>query len=426
MVRHALTVVFAVSVLAAIAPGAFAQDDARYQPAAFEREPGQLFYMFQQDAFWEKGVFAARKQPTTDCVTPPSALQCYFPPVDGPAGWLELDLNQALPREEGSTQPPIPADAVALAFYVKGDGSSGFGRVELRGDDNNPGPAFEFPLADASWHWVAIAWDKFTPVATSATATMLAFGLKEDTKRPASYTIDALRVVKTADENAELAKLAAAANANKAPIPAPYRPGPAACAYNKSGLAAAREKVRRGEALKWLAYGDSVTVPVQLWNIPEKYRPKYAYYRVAADFLESEFHTKIDITVNAVGGRQLNENFDELGKALAAAKPDVLIMHPWDTLKNYQIYMPKAAAAAREAGAEVVVMVPVYDAFEYRDPAIDWLRRFCIENNIACVDARTYLLSPGTIYWGELFANPFHPDPEGHRLMGQVLAEMFR
>jgi hypothetical protein len=422
----------ALTGCAAFAAAAFAASEtapaaapAFYAPEKFESEPGELFYMFQDDGVWERGVFSAQKHGSADCVTPPSSLECSFPDVEGAAGYLELDLNQALPRQDDKA-PIVPADAVGVAFYVKGDGSKGAGRIELRGEDNTAGPAFEFPLSDRTWHLVAVTWDKFEPKADPAKGAMLAFGLAVDAHRPAKYLVDALRFVKTEGEDRELSALAAAANAGKEPFDLAYRMAPGACAYNKGALAKSREKLHKGEPLKWLAYGDSVTVPVQLWNIPEKYRANYAYYNAAAATLSNEFHSEVDVTVNAVGGRHLYQKFDDLTSALDTVKPDVLIMHPWDKRSNYEIYIPKAVAKAREVGAEVVIVVPVYDAFELRDPDIDWLRQYAIDNNIACADARTYLLGPGKIYWGGYFANPMHPCPEGHRLMGQVLAEMFR
>ena len=79
-----------------------------------------------------------------------------------------------------------------------------------------------------------------------------------------------------------------------------------------------------------------------------------------------------------------------------------------------------------KAPLPTLVMAPVYDAYPLRDDAIDWLREYCVRNDVACADARTYLLGVGEIYWGGMFANPYHPGPEGHMLMGGALAEMFR
>ena len=101
-------------------------------------------------------------------------------------------------------------------------------------------------------------------------------------------------------------------------------------------------------------------------------------------------------------------------------------MHPWDTTRQLPGLHAEAVAKARDVGAEVVVvcpsMTPSRSATRHRLAR----RRYAVQNNVACADARTYLLGPGEIYWGGYFANPIHPGPEGHRLMGQVLAEMFR
>jgi lysophospholipase L1-like esterase len=178
--------------------------------------------------------------------------------------------------------------------------------------------------------------------------------------------------------------------------------------------------------MKWLAYGDSVTVPVQMWNIPEALVREYAYYTVAAKTLEKEFGSKIDLVVNAVGGRQLNEKFQSLLDSLASEKPDVLVLFASDTIRNYELFMPRVVKAAAETGTEILVIVPTYDYVPYRCPEFDWLRRYSIENGLACADARRYLLDIPECFWADTVANDAHPNPEGHRLIGEVVAEMFR
>lgn len=410
-----------------IGGAAFAEETPRfYEPETFESETGIFIYMFQDDALWRSGVISAEHRATPDCVTRPVALECSFPAAAGPAGFLEFELDHTLPADDGGSH--IPADAVGIALYMKGDGSAGKARIEIRNDYTTPGASVEIPLADKSWRRVMLKWSDFSPGPSLSTEVLtLCFGVSNGTVRPASYRIDALRIVTSTAPDSALESLAAAANSREAEPPAPYRVSPAACAYNKGGLAKARSKLRRGEPVKWLAYGDSVTVPVQMWNVPEDLvRAKYAWYAAAKETLESEFGSRIDIVVDAVGGRQLEEDFDSLQTSLEKERPDVLLVFSGTYKPQYDNLLPVVLEKARAVGAEVVFMTPTYDADPYRHAPHEYLRNWCIENNVACADTRTYLLCTGEPYWGYLFANHAHPNVQGHRLIGQVVAEMFR
>ena len=428
-----ICVAAALGVLCALLPWSLGGEAATnyYEPRYFETQPGVLFYLFQNDSLWEAGTLSVRHHATADYLTPPVAMEFSFPAVEGAAGFDELDIDQAvLPVEEGEerTGPVVPADAIGVSFWVKGDGSAGAGRVELRSDYRQPGGGYDFALADRKWHRVLIKWADLTPACDISEAGSIGFGLKEGSARPARYIVDALRFVKSDAEEADLARLAAGSDdGDRREIAIPTRPSPGACAYNKGALARSRAKIHRGEGAKWLAYGDSVTVPVQMWNIPQELqRGRYAYYASAARDLEAEFGGKIDIAVDAVGGRQLNEDFGSLAGSLIKEKPDVLILFSGDTIANYEVLMRKVLDAAKASGAEVLVVIPTYDPTPLRVPAFDWLRRYCIENGVACADARSYLLGTPREYWGDTISNPSHPNAVGHRLIGQVVAEMFR
>lgn len=417
--------VLSAAVLAWAACALAAEDSGDSRPIRlFEERPGVFFYLFQDDALWENHVFSVEHHATADCVTPPVAMEISFPALDGEPGWLELDINQTVPREDGRVA--IPSDCVGVSFFFKGDGSAGSARVELRTDYRASGSAVEIPLSDGQWRRVRLAWADFSPAPAVANVQSLAFGLTGGSPRPAHYIIDALEFMTNIADDPPLAALVKAANARRGEPDVPVRPGPAGFVYSREGLTEARAKLRRGEGLKWLAYGDSVTVPVQLWNIPESLRAEFSYYAVAAANLEREFGAEIEIAVNAVGGRQLSEDFQGLLASLRAEKPDVLVMLTGDTTANYRRLLPQVVETAAEVGAEILLVIPTYDAADYASPSYDWLRRWAIENDIACADARRYLLAGHQAYWGDTTANPNHPNPLGHRIIADVVAEMFR
>lgn len=425
-VRSNVPVAVLSAVVLAWAACALAADGAggSHPVRLFEERPGVFFYLFQDDALWENQVFSVEHHATADCVTPPVAMEISFPVVDGEGGSLELDINQTVPREEGRLA--IPSECVGVSFFFKGDGSAGSARVELRADYPTSGPAVEIPLSDNTWRRVTLAWADFMPAGDIASVQSLAFGLADGSARPAHYTIDALEFVKTLADDPSTAALVQAANARRSEPDVPVREGPVGFVYNREGLRKARAKLRRAEGLKWLAYGDSVTVPVQLWNIPEPLRAQFSYYAVAAGNLEREFGSEIEIAINAVGGRQLSEDFQGLLDSLRAETPDVLVMLTGDTTANYRRLLPQVVETAAEVGAEILLVIPTYEASEYASPSYDWLRRWAVENDVAVADARRYLLAGDQATWGDTTANPNHPNPLGHRIIADVVAEMFR
>ena len=409
-----------------VAAPALAQEKV-YIPGGFEDHPGRCFYLFQDDAFWAAREFAALKSVSTDCVTPPASLGFSFADLKGAPGVYSLDLEQVMERPEG--RQCIPADTAGLVFYVRGDGSAGRGRVEFRTGDHKPTAAgADFDLANTDWRRVDVAWKDMPKGFALKSVSELVFGLASGSPRPASYRVDAVRFVTSLDEDNRPRRRCRQGVRERRPLPRPRPPRRRLLRLQQGGPRQGPRQGREGRAdevarLRRLSNGARAVV-----EYPEELtRPQYSYYRAAADIIEKERGSKIETVVNAVGGRQLNENFQTLLDVLDKERPDVLIMHPWDTQKNYETYMPRALAKASEVGAELLLVVPVYDAFPLRDPAIDWLRDWAKEKGVAVADARTYLLATDQeFYWGAYFANPYHPGPEGHLIMSQVLVEMFR
>lgn len=396
-----------------------------YVPERFETRPGVFFYLFQTDAQWEKEVFSGLRHATPDCMTPPVALRFDFPDVEGPPGWLEYNVENELPRDKDKSLA-IPLDTVGISFFVKGDGSENSGRVEVREDYRKPGSGADFPLADTKWHRVTLMWSDLSPQPDLPKILPLCFGLADGAVRPAHYTIDGLRFLRSEETDAALDALAEKANASPAAPRAPELPALSRLTYNKEALGKTRAALHEGKPIKWLAYGDSVTVPVQLWNMPAELHRTYAYYGVAAKILEKEFGSQIDVAVNAVGGRQLVEDFKSLPASLKSEMPDVLILFSGDKVENYERLLPKVIEAAESVGAEILFVIPTYDGRPYRTASLDWLRQYCIDNKLACADARTLLRGIDEAYWGDTIANVNHPNPEGHKLIGELVAEMFK
>ena len=422
-----------VLVLFLVSPRALSQESASpgfYEPLYFETMPGVRFYLFQDEALWQNGTLSVEHHATADCLTPPVALEMAFPPIDASAGIMRLYLGGIIaPEVERATL--VPSDAIGLSFWLKGDGSAGTGILEITGEEGQAPAVWEFPLADKTWRRVFLKWSDLSPAADPAKVAYIGWSLKSGSPRPSRFIVDNLRLEKTAEPDAALAALAEAANAlpagSRGAAPVQVRPSPSSCSYNKGALASARAKLRERSAQKWLVYGDSVSVPVQLWNIPESlHRSQYAYYAVAANMLRKEYGAPINVVVNAVGGRTLEEHFSSLLDSLSAEKPDVLILQSTATAAEYALYLPQVLAAAKASGTEVLLMTATYDVPPFRNGDYYWAMRWAVENNVACADTRSYLLGVPEPYWGDIVANPYHPNALGHRLIGQAIAEMFR
>ena len=79
------------------------------------------------------------------------------------------------------------------------------------------------------------------------------------------------------------------------------------------------------------------------------------------------------VAIDAVGGRQLNENLEGLRNSLEKAKPDVLAVffrrHDWE-LRAADAEIIKAA---KSTGTETLVVIPTYDLSPFNHPPFEWL-----------------------------------------------------
>ena len=206
-------------------------------------------------------------------------------------------------------------------------------------------------------------------------------------------------------------------------------------------------KLKNGEAVKILAWGDSVTVGT--------FVPDPANQRWQMQFLhrlQAEFPTaKIEMVTEAWGGRNTNSYFAQpagqehnYAETVLAVKPDLVITEFVNdagfsrdmTYKNYG----RIRDDFKAIGAEWIALTPHYVRPDWMglkseknvdiDPRgyVTYLREFCKENNIALADAslRYGRLWRRGIPGSSLMMNAInHPNPFGMSLFADALMALF-
>ncbi|HSH95096.1 MAG TPA: SGNH/GDSL hydrolase family protein [Roseimicrobium sp.] len=209
----------------------------------------------------------------------------------------------------------------------------------------------------------------------------------------------------------------------------------------------AMAKLKSGEPLRILAWGDSVTEAT--------YLPDYTKNRWQVQFVErlqKRFPTaKIELVTEAWGGRNTSSYLNEppgsihnYKEKVLGAKPDLVIsefindagLKPEQVEERYG----KLLADFQSIGAEWIILTPHYsrpdwmglkrerDIDEDPRPYVTGLRVFAEKHSIALADA--------SLRWGRLWRQgiPYtillsnsinHPDPRGQKIFGDALMEIF-
>ena len=207
---------------------------------------------------------------------------------------------------------------------------------------------------------------------------------------------------------------------------------------NAPGLSPVLEKLRRGEKVTIVCWGDSVTVGGDA-SSPEK-----CYVRVFERMLTKRFpHARIRVVNAGVGGSSTWSRLPRFEEEVLSHRPDLVTVEfvndmglPEETLKrNYTEIMRKT----RAEGAALLLMTPHFTMPEWmgfgrsargpdRRPAVAFLRRFARENGIPLADVskRWELLEKEGIPYETLLKNGInHPDDRGHAIFAEELMRFF-
>jgi lysophospholipase L1-like esterase len=226
------------------------------------------------------------------------------------------------------------------------------------------------------------------------------------------------------------------------PEPAPARPTPA-----EQFIPRALAKLRQGEPLRLLAWGDSVTVGTY---VSDPARERWQEQFVAR--LRERFpKARIELVTEAWGGRSTSSYLAEppgsehnYREKVLGAKPDLVVsefvndagLNPPQVEERYA----KLLADFQGLGAEWIILTPHYvrpdwmglnrerDIDDDPRPYVAGLRQFAQKHNVALADAaRRYgrLWRQGLPYSTVMLNSINHPDARGMRIFADALMELF-
>jgi lysophospholipase L1-like esterase len=209
----------------------------------------------------------------------------------------------------------------------------------------------------------------------------------------------------------------------------------------------AMEKIRNGEPLRILAWGDSVTVGTY---VPDPARERWQEQFIAR--LRERFPTaKIELVTEAWGGRNTGSYLAEppgsehnYREKVLGAKPDLIVsefvndagLNPKQVEERYA----KMLADFQGIGAEWIILTPHYvrpdwmnlnrerDVDDDPRPYVTGLRAFASKHDVALADAaKRYgrLWRQGIPYSTLMLNSINHPDARGMKIFADALMELF-
>ena len=409
-----LSFVTAVVILAGA--NAWAQTDAQGNLPfyAWEECPGVYFYLMEQPAH------SIEMRATYDCVTPPTGLLLEFP-ANGKEGLVFKELA----RKESKDVSGF----AGLSVWVKGDGSTGKGMVQLgyRG-----GPRFEFPLADKRWHRVDVPWDKL-PGADTKNVEVLAFGLTADSPRPARYVIDRPLFVKDFAALGDEKALADKANAAQ-PKADPPMPVPKAYATGGGTLVESKVLMENKKPIRIVACGDSVTGGAQLWPMGDQQaQDNAAYHQVLRSLLVKHYrYDRIEVVRVSKGGYQAHQAAPNFDDEVLALKPNLVILAfgaadtEYSDVNRFRPALYQMADKCIQSGIEVILWkpTPIVGKEDKGDAFAQAVHSYGYPRRMPMANMRGLFLAQGNEFLGQWLCDGVHPNQRAHELMGQVLFDM--
>ncbi len=385
---------------------------------AWNRYPGLFFY------YRERPAHTIEMTVTYDRVTDPAALKLSFPQPKGRVSTIFKELARNEGKDFGNYE--------GLSLWVKGDGSAGHGMVVLGMES---GPTASFPLTDTKWHRVDIPWDVFDRRVNTSSISILAFGLKSGSPRPAHYLIDRPQFVPKFADLGDEAELAEQANSARPKLEA-KTPEPASLASRGNTLVNARKLLKSKKPINILCWGDSVTGGAQLWTVGDEEAQARARYRGQLQQHLIKHYGYEDIHVMGVthGGYQARQAVRNLQKEVLDNKPDVVVLAfgAGDALysdpETFKDCYPKMVERIRAAGIEIILFVPT--PVQFRVATSDQIARFVREygkrQNLATADINAGLMAQGEACLARWICDRAHPNQRAHEYMGRILFELFK
>lgn len=195
-------------------------------------------------------------------------------------------------------------------------------------------------------------------------------------------------------------------------------------------------KLRNGEKIKIVAYGDSVTDGNYL---PDQKSQRWQSQTV--ELLKKRFpKADIELVTVAKGGKNSSYFVDGenlFAQQLLTQKPDLVIQEfvndSWISRPDFDKYYPYYLKEFRANNIEWIIIAPhfVYGMDERKSdprPYVKMIKEFAAQNNIALADGslRFNQIHQAGIPLDTLMLNSFnHPDPRGMKLFAESILALF-
>lgn len=204
-------------------------------------------------------------------------------------------------------------------------------------------------------------------------------------------------------------------------------------------------KLKHGEPLNILAWGDSVTAGGQVST------PDHLYQKRFLTLLQQKFPTApLHLTTVTWGGRNSDSFLKEppgsqynFETAVLGAHPDLIVMEfvndAWMNPEQVEAHYTALQQRFQAIGAEWIILTPHYVRPDWMGattarveqdprPYVQGLRQFAARHNVALADAslRWGALAQQGIPYTTLLSNSInHPDDRGHAIFAAALMQLF-
>ena len=314
-----------------------------------------------------------------------------------------------------------------LSFRLKGDGSDNWGCIRLQAGSYSKGWVGNFPLKEAGWREVRLAWGDLVPVSTAVAelgsadgfrpgdVNLVAFGkswnFNTRHKKPAiGFCVDELKLirgVKASRQRVPIAKL--------------------------PPLSGVVEKLKAGEAVTILTLGDSITWGTNVGGNPE------AYPALLGKMLEARYgNERVRIVNRAIGGSTTCKGRQWLNRDVRGLDADlVTVMFGFnqrpggDRAKATEAftaslvrYVEEVAGAVRRPPACILIAtIPGNKAnWERLDCYAQGIRELGKKHpNVTVADANAHFKKMGQPAYAKLMSDEAHPNRAGQQEMAEVL-----
>jgi len=312
--------------------------------------------------------------------------------------------------------------ADGFSFWVKGDGSDGFGGLQfIYNDDYAVRYDYAFPLKNTEWTKITVAWRDLIPVLPVPQAQPLdPKGDNLPSKLSAlwvgkwwywrdypahSFALDDLRLERRIEPDRK-----------------DYRPA-------GDPLARVRAKLRAGQPVTIVTMGDSLT-DFQHWTNREVSWP-----RLLQKALEQKYGSRVTLDNPAIGGTQLRQNLVLLPRWQARTpEPDLVTVcfgaNDWEAGMRGPMFYDACRDAVdrirRATGGKADVLllttVPAVARWTTMAELADAARRAARERNAGLADTEKAFLNEGKADPERLFcSDKVHMSPAGHELIARTV-----